>query len=201
MADGSSDRVGILERRYSAAEFSALTGISPATLDLFLKTGIISPSIQRASGRGRGHVFDIADVAGALMMQALRIPNAAAIPLKALNEFWHTARGRALIRELSTSEHRERGPRVIVVTEKGVEMDVDSREVHSRHDARIAFSIDVRGFIEDLIMSRFEDTIMQNFPEPLPSGRMPERGPRKRKPKKKTRTEDRSGERPARSRS
>ena len=184
MTAPSTSTPSVLERRYSAAEFSFLTGISPTTLDQFLKAGIVSPSLQRAGGRGRGHVFDIADVAGARMMQALRIPNAAAAPLQQLVDFWHSQRGRDLIRELSTRE-REHEPRVVVVTEHGVEVDVDSRDVHARHGARVVFSVDVASFINDLVVMRVEDTILKTFPEPRASGRMPERGPRKRKKSKK----------------
>ena len=162
----------MLDRRFSAAELAKLAGLPLPTLTFFLREGILEPSVQRASGRGRGHVFDVADLVAARTLNALRFQNASAGPLRRLVRFWHTTDGRDLIESLH--DHRgKKKPRVLLVTDGGVEVDATPADVMERYNSAVVYCLDATKFIEDLNVAATEGLMRLEFQEPGRSGRVP----------------------------
>lgn len=162
----------MLEHRFSAAELADYAQLSLATVSFFVKSGILKPSIDRARGRGRGHVFSYGDVLTAMTLNALRLPNAATGPLQQLVAFWGTERGRALVRELHRGGPRQE-PRLLFITEKGVDVDGSPGKVMKERDAAVVYCLNATHFTKQLVIRATDSQVLYRFAEPGPFGRVP----------------------------
>ena len=163
----------MLKRRFSAAEVAKLAGLSLATLTFFVREGILEPSLQRARGRGRGHVFDVADLVAARTLSALRYPSATAAHYKALVQFWHTSAGRELIASILRRPDRRSSRVLLLVTEGGVDVDASPLAIMKKHNTPVVHCIDAADFIDELNIASTEGLMRLDFQEPGPSGRVP----------------------------
>lgn len=182
----------MLDRRYSAAEVAKLAGISLPTLTFFLREGILEPSVQRASGRGRGHVFDVTDLVAARTLNALRYPNTAAAHYKALVQFWHTDEGRELIKTVAARSHRKTSRVVLLVTDIAVEVDASPVAMMEKYKTSIVHCVDVAAYIDELNLGATEGLMRLDFQEPGSSGRVPPKNSRVRARKRSLKKEERA---------
>jgi hypothetical protein len=166
----------MLERRFSAAELAEYAQLPVATVTFYVTHGILKPSIQRGRGRGSGHVFSYGDVLAAMTLNALRLPNAATGPLQQLVTFWRSERGEELLRSL----HREgppKTPRLLFITEKGVDVDGSVVDVMEERKAPIVFCLDAAHFAKQLMIHTTESQVLFRYAEPGPFGRVPRKVP------------------------
>jgi hypothetical protein len=163
------------DRRFSAAELAALAGLPLPTLTFFLREGILKPSVQRATGRGRGHVFSFVDVLAAKALNAVRLPNAAAAPLGHLVRFWYSAAGRNLIASVAAAAGKKTAERthVLLVTDGGVAVDVLPADLMAKHETSVVYCLDATAFVSTLLVDSTESLMRVDFREPGPSGRVP----------------------------
>lgn len=166
----------MLERRFSAAELAEYAQLSLATVSFFVKGGVLKPSIDRARGRGRGHVFSYGDVLTAMTLNALRLPNAATGPLQQLVAFWGTERGRALVRELHRGGPRKE-PRLLFITEKGVDVGGSPGKIMKERGAAVVYCLNATHFARQLVIRTTESQVLSRYAEPGPFGRVPRKSP------------------------
>ena len=162
----------MLDRRFSAAELAEYARIPLATVTFFVNNGILEPSIERARGRGRGHVFSYGDVVAAMTLNALRLPNAATGPLKQLVTFWSSEHGQELLRSLHRDGPRKK-PRLLFITEKGVDIDGSAAEVMVSRNAPVVYCLDAAYFAKRLMIHTTESQVLFRYAEPGPFGRVP----------------------------
>ena len=153
---------------------AARAGLSPETLKYFLRQGVLQASVQRATGRGRGNVFGFADVIAAMSLNAMRLPNASAKPLQHLVAFWHSTRGHKLAQRL-VQDMQSSEPEVLLITEKGVAMDMTPAALMKNEEVTVVFCLDARRLVEKLALRSTEGQILHEYLEPGPSGRVPPR--------------------------
>jgi hypothetical protein len=140
------------DRHFSAAELAAHAGIPLRTITFFVNQGILEPSVRRAPGRGRGHVFDFGDLLAAATLSAVRLPNASAAPLRQLVRFWHTAAGVRLTEALCRT-NREDEPQILLITLEGVELNATPADVMKSHRSPVVYCLDATYFFKRLAFS------------------------------------------------
>jgi hypothetical protein len=164
----------LIERRYSTAELAAHSGLSAPTVKLFVKEGVLTPSIQRARGRGHGMVFAFADVLAAAALNALRFQNASARPLRKVVNFFRSDAGRALTRALASATAAEKEePRVLLVTAKSVALDTTPAMLMKKDKTPVVYCLDAQHLVGRLLLSSTEAFMRLEFQEPGASGRVP----------------------------
>ena len=138
-------------------------------------------------------MFDFTDLVAATTLNALRIPNAGAGPLRHLVRFWRSAQGRSLVETLRSRGSRHKS-HLVLVTERGVETDMDPARVMAKHRTAVVFCLDLARYVDDLNVASTETLMRVDFLEPGKSGRVPPRpstkGHRRRPPEKRQRRTD-----------
>ena len=107
-----------------------------------------------------------------MTLNALRLPNAATGPLKQLVTFWSSEQGQELLRNL----HRDgphKKPRLLFITEKGVDIDGSAAEVMKDRKAPVVYCLDAAHFARQLMIHTTESQVLFRYAEPGPFGRVP----------------------------
>jgi hypothetical protein len=181
----------MIERRFSTAELSAHSGLSIPTVKLFVREGVLSPSIQEADGRGTARVFSFQDVLAARALHLLRFPNASAEPLRRLVAFLRSREGLIMLKSFKGGLE----PYILLVTATGVSHGRTLDQV-MREGETVVFCVDAHRLSREVTVGTVEGIFKDEFREPGPSGRSPRKvkEPKPPKPRRKP-AHDRAGKR------
>ena len=122
---------------YTAKQVTAITGVSYQTLNLWARTGLVEPSIARASGTGSERIYSFGDLIALKLAVELRKSGVTTRALRNVIDFLRASNGL----ENPLSEAR------LVVTESDIVLVRSSRELISvlkkPGQAYLAFVLDL----------------------------------------------------------
>jgi DNA-binding transcriptional MerR regulator len=178
----------VLQARLTSSEIAKRAGIPQGSINFYVASGLLEPSIQRGQGKGHPNVFGFRDLVIAIAISKMRLPNISAQGMQKICAFWRSLEDdalRTLIHDPGVDAKKEdvdAGQVLLLLDDGRLVVDENLRilDLTQKYGSSVVHVVDAGQLAGDAFLDLTSDVFAAKFVQPGPSGRIP----RGRKPAK-----------------
>jgi hypothetical protein len=174
----------MLQARLSSSELAKRACIPQGSINFYVASGLLVPSIQRGRGKGHPNVFGFRDLVIATAVSKMRLPNISAEGMQEISAFWRSRDDNALRNmihvdgDVDAKKEVVDAGQVLLLLGDGrlvIEENLRVLDLTQKYGSAVVHVVDAGRLASDAFFTLIEDRLADKLVQPGPSGRLPRR--------------------------